>query len=209
MARTGSFRIGARAVHIGDAWAFLRIATNPRVFEHPLTVAEALDAVTSWLAQPVAAVIDPGERHWDLLREVASQGQATGPMVMDAVLAAVAIERGATLYTTDRDFGRFPGLVWKNPLTVPEDTTHLDILFTDAVAPTPPASSSVSECCRPTLWRVPGDGGKAVPLTVAVRNRLEAFALSPDDRTLALSIATGGEVELWALDVSGLVRQPR
>ena len=100
-------------------WAFLRIATNPRVFEHPLTVAEALDTVTSWLAQPVAAVIEPGERHWDLLRDVASQGQATGPMMMDAVLAAVAIEHGATLYTTDRDFGRFPGLVWKNPLTDP------------------------------------------------------------------------------------------
>ena len=100
-------------------WAFLRIATNPRVFEHPLTVAEALDAVTSWLAQPAAAVIEPGERHWDLLRDVASRGQATGPMVMDAVLAAVAIEHGATLYTTDRDFGRFPGLVCKNPLTDP------------------------------------------------------------------------------------------
>src|SRR5688572_11418833 len=69
-------------------WAFLRIATNPRVFEHPLTVVEALDAVTSWLAQTVAAVIEPGERHWDLLREIASLGQATGPMVMDAVLAA-------------------------------------------------------------------------------------------------------------------------
>ena len=98
-------------------WAFLRIATNPRVFEHPLTVTEALEAVTSWLAQPIAAVVDPGERHWDVLRDVAREGQASGPMVMDAVLAAIAIEPGATLYTTDRDFARFPGLAWKNPLT--------------------------------------------------------------------------------------------
>jgi toxin-antitoxin system PIN domain toxin len=98
-------------------WAFLTIATNPRVFEHPLTVTEAADAVASWLGQPVAGILDPGERHLALVTRLTVEGQATGPMVMDAVLAAIAIEHGATLYTTDRDFARFPGLSWKNPLT--------------------------------------------------------------------------------------------
>jgi len=97
-------------------WAFLRIATNPRVFEHPLTADEAMDAVTSWLAEPIAGVLEPGEQHWTILRELAHQGQTTGPMMMDAVLAALAIEHGATLYTTDRDFSRFPGLDWANPI---------------------------------------------------------------------------------------------
>jgi len=97
-------------------WAFLRIATNPRVFENPLTMAEATAVVASWLAQQGAGILDPGERHWALLTDLTKEGQAAGPMVMDAVLAAIAIEHGATLYTTDRDFARFAGLKWKNPL---------------------------------------------------------------------------------------------
>jgi toxin-antitoxin system PIN domain toxin len=97
-------------------WAFVRIATNPRVFERPMTAPEAADAVSSWLDQPVAAVLDPGERHWDILQGLLREGQATGPLVMDAVLAALAIEHGAVLHTTDRDFSRFPGLRWRNPL---------------------------------------------------------------------------------------------
>ena len=96
--------------------AFLRISTNPRVFERPLSMAEAGDIVSSWLAQPTAGVLDPGERHWDILREMTRQGQTTGPLVMDAVLAALAVEHGATLCSTDRDFARFPGLTWVNPL---------------------------------------------------------------------------------------------
>jgi toxin-antitoxin system PIN domain toxin len=97
-------------------WAFLRISTSPRVFERPLSVREAGDFVSSWLAQPTAGVLDPGERHWEILQALSRQGQATGSLVMDAVMAALALEHGATLYTTDRDFARFPGLRWVNPL---------------------------------------------------------------------------------------------
>jgi toxin-antitoxin system PIN domain toxin len=97
-------------------WAFLRIATNPRVFERPLSADEAAAVVSSWLEQPNAGVLDPGERHWELLCGLMRDGQATGPLVMDAVVAAIAIEHGATLCTTDRDFARFPGLKWRNPL---------------------------------------------------------------------------------------------
>jgi toxin-antitoxin system PIN domain toxin len=97
-------------------WAFLRITTSPRVFERPLSMAEASRIVSSWLDQPAVGVIDAGERHWEILQTLALQGQTAGPLVMDAVLAALAIEHGATLHTTDRDFARFPGLAWVNPL---------------------------------------------------------------------------------------------
>jgi len=97
-------------------WAFLRIITNPRVFERPLTMAEAEHHVSSWLAQPSAGILEPGERHWEILRQLTRDGQASGPLVMDAALAAIAIEHGATLYTTDRGFARFPGLTWTNPI---------------------------------------------------------------------------------------------
>ena len=97
-------------------WAFLRISTNPRVFERPLSMAEAETLVSSWLAQPAAGVIEPGERHWEILQGLTRSGQPAGPLVMDAALAAIAIEHGATLCTTDRDFARFPGLMCMNPL---------------------------------------------------------------------------------------------
>jgi toxin-antitoxin system PIN domain toxin len=97
-------------------WAFFRIVTNPRAFERPLSASAAEAAISSWLAQPVAGIVEPGERHWEILRGLVRDGQTTGPLVMDAVLAALALEHGATVCTTDRDFSRFPGLKWMNPL---------------------------------------------------------------------------------------------
>ena len=97
-------------------WAFLRIATNPRVFERPLSIEDATAIAASWLDQPIVKLLEPGERHWEILRAMTHQGQTIGPLVMDAVLAALAIEHGATLQTTDRDFARFPELSWANPL---------------------------------------------------------------------------------------------
>jgi toxin-antitoxin system PIN domain toxin len=102
-------------------WAFLRISTSPQVFERPLSAAEAGAAVSSWLAQPTAGILEPGERHWEILRGLMREGQTAGPLVMDAVLAAIALEHGATLHTTDRDFSRFPGLRWTNPLVASAD----------------------------------------------------------------------------------------
>jgi uncharacterized protein len=97
-------------------WAFIRISTSPRVFEHPLSTAEAAGIVTSWLAQPAVGVVEPGERHWEILQDLLSDGQSSGPLVMDAALAALALEHGATLCSTDRDFARFSRLAWIDPL---------------------------------------------------------------------------------------------
>ena len=109
---------GAEPVRLAwmTIWAFLRITTNARVFRRPLSAAEAGEAVSSWLDQPNVSVLEPAERHWEILRDLARKGQASGPLMMDAALAALAVEHGATLCTADRDFARFPGLKWTNPL---------------------------------------------------------------------------------------------
>jgi toxin-antitoxin system PIN domain toxin len=97
-------------------WGFIRIATNPRVFERPLAVSEVEAIVSTWLSQPNVGILEPGERHWEILCALMHDGQTSGALVMDAVLAALAIEHGATLYSTDRDFSRFADLECVNPL---------------------------------------------------------------------------------------------
>jgi len=105
---------------VGLAWstilAFLRLATSARVFERPLSTAEAETIVSAWLAEPTVVLVDPGDRYWEILRTLLIDAQVTGPLVTDAALAALAIEQGATLVTTDRDFVRFRGLRLSNPL---------------------------------------------------------------------------------------------
>lgn len=105
---------------VGLAWAallaFLRIGTNLRLRKDAPTIEEASAIVSSWLERPTVTLLQPGERHWQILRDLMSKGQARGPLVTDAHLAALAIEHGATLATTDRDFARFPGLKFFNPL---------------------------------------------------------------------------------------------
>ena len=96
--------------------AFLRIATNPRAFARPLSFGEAMTIVEGWLGLPLTGILEPTERHLELLRATAVSGQARGPLLTDAHLATLAIEHGATLCTTDRDFGRFSGLRFTNPL---------------------------------------------------------------------------------------------
>ncbi len=96
--------------------AFIRIGTNPRVFEHPLSLEQALARVQSWLDQPCTRVVRPTERHWTVFKQVLTDGQAVANLVTDAHLAALAIEHGCELASTDSDFARFPKLKWRNPL---------------------------------------------------------------------------------------------
>ena len=72
--------------------------------------------VTSWLSQLHVGILEPGDRHWNILQGLIRKGQTVGPIIMDAVLASMALEHGAILHTTDRDFSRFPDLKWTNPL---------------------------------------------------------------------------------------------
>ena len=96
--------------------AFIRIGTNPRVFEHPLSLEQALARIQSWLDQPCTRIVRPTERHWTVFRQVLTDGQAVANLVTDAHLAALAIEHGCELASTDSDFARFPRLKWRNPL---------------------------------------------------------------------------------------------
>lgn len=96
--------------------AFIRIGTNPRVFEYPLSLEQALARVQSWLDQPCTRVVRPTERHWTVFRQVLTDGQAVANLVTDAHLAALAIEHGCELASTDADFARFPKLKWRNPI---------------------------------------------------------------------------------------------
>jgi toxin-antitoxin system PIN domain toxin len=96
--------------------AFIRIGTNPRVFEYPLSLDQAIRRVESWLDQPCARIVHATERHWTVFRGLLAKGQATANLVTDAHLAALAIEHGCELFSTDTDFSRFPGVKWRNPL---------------------------------------------------------------------------------------------
>jgi toxin-antitoxin system PIN domain toxin len=96
--------------------AFLRLVTNPRVFEEPLPVESAFALVESWLEQPFTTVVHPGERHAALLRDLLRPLGTAGNLTIDAHLAALAIEHGAELCSADADFARFPRLRLVNPL---------------------------------------------------------------------------------------------
>jgi toxin-antitoxin system PIN domain toxin len=96
--------------------AFIRIATNRLVFKRPLSLKDAIQRVQGWIDQPCTRLIHPTEQHWQVFQELLEQGQAVGNLTTDAHLAALAIEHGCQLYSTDSDFGRFPKLKWKNPL---------------------------------------------------------------------------------------------
>ena len=113
-ALTGTEAVGLALISL---LAFLRISTSRAVFRRPLPPADAVAIVSQWLELPGVTVAEPTDRHWTLLAELAQRGQARGPLLMDAHLAALAIEHGATLYTTDRDFARFPGLRARDPLS--------------------------------------------------------------------------------------------
>jgi len=96
--------------------AFIRIGTNPRVYEHPLSLDQALNRVHSWLAQPCVRVISPTERHWLVFQKLLREANAAANLVTDAHLAAIAIEHGCEMNSTDSDFAKFSGLRWRNPL---------------------------------------------------------------------------------------------
>jgi len=96
--------------------AYLRIATNQRLHERPLTMDEAIQRVESWLDQPCVRLVSPTEAHWEIFQTQIRESSATGNLVSDAHLAALAIEHASVLYSTDRDFARFPSLKWKNPI---------------------------------------------------------------------------------------------
>jgi hypothetical protein len=106
---------------VGLSWAvilgFIRISTNARLFPRALTVDEARATLDSWLVQAPVVAIHPGDEHWRLLKDLLADAGTAGNLTTDAHLAALAIENGAQLVSTDADFARFRHLRFVNPLT--------------------------------------------------------------------------------------------
>ena len=108
-----------------DPWAipwpcvheFLAIVTHPRIYAPPTPLANALDQVDAWLESPSVALLAESEGYWPELKALLHDGQIAGPQVHDARVAALCRLHGVReLWTADRDFGRFGGLAFRNPL---------------------------------------------------------------------------------------------
>lgn len=112
-ALSGTERVGLPFVVI---LAFLRITTNQRVFEHPLSIETAGSYINEWLQQAVVSIVVPGRAHWNILRSLLFVHGAGGNLTTDAHIAALAIEHGARIYSADNDFKRFSGIHHVNPL---------------------------------------------------------------------------------------------
>ena len=95
---------------------FIRIVTNPRIFNPPSHLDRSLAFVSSLVERPKARVVGPGPDHLDIFASLCRQSRASGKLVADAQHAAVAIEHGCTMVSTDSDFTRFPELRWRHPL---------------------------------------------------------------------------------------------
>jgi uncharacterized protein len=106
---------------VGIPWTvilgFLRVTTSGRVLPKPIRAEQALAIVDEWLARPVVVPLSPSERHWTVLRDLLSDAGTAANLTTDAHLAALAIENGAELCSTDADFARFKTLRWRNPLS--------------------------------------------------------------------------------------------
>lgn len=105
---------------IGLAWAvafgFIRLVTHPSVLTDPLPPLEAVSCVRTWMDQPNVRIVEPGPRHLTIVEDLLGATGVAGSLTTDTHLAALAIEHQADLHSNDADFGRFPGLRWKNPL---------------------------------------------------------------------------------------------
>lgn len=105
---------------IGLAWVvllgFVRLSTHPRIFTDPFRPEEALERVAEWLSLPHVSIIHPSSAHLVRFSELVSRAGTAGNLTTDAHLAALAMERGLVLHTTDADFTRFHGLKSRNPL---------------------------------------------------------------------------------------------
>ncbi|MBA2609483.1 MAG: type II toxin-antitoxin system VapC family toxin [Actinobacteria bacterium] len=104
---------------VAFAWiallAFARLVTKAGLFPQPLTTDEAFDRIDAWLGQPNAVVVAPTARHTSALREMCATPGLGGNLVIDAHLAALAVEHKCTIVSYDHDFSLFPNISWEPP----------------------------------------------------------------------------------------------
>ena len=106
---------------VGLPWssllAFLRLVTSPRVFARPEPAGSAWQQVEEWLDCESVWIPEPSARYREILGQLIEQVSPTGNLIPDTYLAALALDHGSSVASTDGDFGRFPGLRWENPIT--------------------------------------------------------------------------------------------
>jgi toxin-antitoxin system PIN domain toxin len=95
---------------------FIRVVTNPRIYQSPSKLAPALEFVDGLAAQPTCVAVSAGPSHWPIFRRVLVAADARANLVPDAHLAAIALEHGATVATRDRGFARFGDVRWLDPI---------------------------------------------------------------------------------------------
>ena len=105
------------AITAAVAAGVVRVVTHKRVFQQPLTAADAVTFLDELLALPNVTRVDPGNRNWHIFSRLCREQNAKGAFVSDIAHAATAIEHGATWVSFDRDFARFDGLRWELPHT--------------------------------------------------------------------------------------------
>jgi toxin-antitoxin system PIN domain toxin len=112
----------SESARVGLPWecllGFMRVVTNPRIFERPAAVNLAWGQVEQWLSAPNVWVPVPGNRHQEILGGLVTRLGGGAKLIPDAHLAALAIEHGLALCSTDGDFARFDGLRWVYPLSL-------------------------------------------------------------------------------------------
>ncbi len=98
---------------------FLRVVTHPKVFARPAPITDAVAFADALLRGARVVEVRPGAQHRRILHDLVTELGLRGNDVPDASLAALAIERGATFWSSDRGFARFPPLRWRHPLDAP------------------------------------------------------------------------------------------
>jgi uncharacterized protein len=110
----------SRDLPVGVPWVvvlgFVRLTTHARVLAEPLSATDALARVEAWFARPAVRIVEPGPQHLVILRRLVEATGVAASLTTDTHLAALAIEHQAELLSNDSDFGRFPGLRWRNPI---------------------------------------------------------------------------------------------
>lgn len=109
----GTDQVGLASITV---FGFIRLATNGRILQPPLTPDTAIAVVESWLQRPQVELIHPGPRHLETTLRLLREAGTAGDLTTDAQLAALAIEHNAEVHSADTDFARFSGLRWVNPL---------------------------------------------------------------------------------------------
>lgn len=95
---------------------FVRVATNPAVFEDPADIDSTMDFLSALRAQSAAVDVSSGASHLSVFDTLCRHTRARANAVPDAYLASITIDLRAELVTADRGFARFSGLRWRHPL---------------------------------------------------------------------------------------------